>query len=64
MPEIRATVSNLSQAIRFVVQNDFFDGVELKPGDAQNQPIQVLDEPLPSQQVDSSLGPEKESVEG
>jgi hypothetical protein len=28
-------VSNLSQTIRFIVDNDFFEGVELKPGDAK-----------------------------
>lgn len=42
MPEIRATISNLSQAIRFVVQNDFFDGVELKPGDAKPALVQMI----------------------
>ena len=42
--EIRATVSNLSQAIRFVVQNDFLEGVELKPGDADSKLIEVIGE--------------------
>ncbi|KAJ3800460.1 hypothetical protein GGU11DRAFT_677127 [Lentinula aff. detonsa] len=42
LPEIRMTVSNLSQAIRFIVDNNFFDGVELKPGEAAANPIQVL----------------------
>ncbi|KAG8833145.1 hypothetical protein FRC17_011265 [Serendipita sp. 399] len=32
--EIRTSVSNLSQAIRFIVANDMFAGVELRPGDA------------------------------
>ena len=34
----------MSQAIRFLVDNDFLENVELKPGDAelQNQRIQVL----------------------
>lgn len=36
------TVSNLSQAIHFLVENDFLEGVELKPGDAENVPIKVL----------------------
>ncbi|KAJ3514369.1 hypothetical protein NLJ89_g2418 [Agrocybe chaxingu] len=31
LPEIRATISNLSQAIRFLVDNDFLREVELKP---------------------------------
>ncbi|KAF9650473.1 hypothetical protein BDM02DRAFT_3083385, partial [Thelephora ganbajun] len=34
LPEIRNTVSNLSQAIRFLVDNDFLENVELEPGDA------------------------------
>jgi len=44
LPEIRNTVSNLSQAIRFLVDNDFLENVELKPGDAERQKnrIQVL----------------------
>ncbi|KAJ8521453.1 hypothetical protein ONZ45_g1849 [Pleurotus djamor] len=42
IPEIRMTVSNLSQAIRFLVNNDFLDNVELKPGDATSSKIQVL----------------------
>jgi len=35
-------VSNLSQAIHFLVENDFLEGVELKPGDADTQQIKVL----------------------
>ena len=31
------TVSNLSQAIRFLVDNEFLEGVELNPGNAQEQ---------------------------
>ncbi|KAF8501898.1 nuclear fragile X mental retardation-interacting protein 1-domain-containing protein [Gautieria morchelliformis] len=42
LPEIRHTVSNLSQAIHFLVDNDFLEGVELKPGDADSQQIKVL----------------------
>ncbi|KAJ4486250.1 hypothetical protein J3R30DRAFT_1474647 [Lentinula aciculospora] len=42
LPEIRMTVSNLSQAIRFLVDNDFLDGVELKPGEANAKLIQVV----------------------
>jgi len=37
LPEIRMTVSNLSQAIRFLVDNDFLRKVELKPGQAAEQ---------------------------
>lgn len=37
------TVSNLSQAIRFLVDNDFLDGVELKPGEASGKLIQIVD---------------------
>lgn len=44
LPEIRFTVSNLSQAIHFLVQNDFLQDVELQPGDIDNQPIEVITE--------------------
>jgi hypothetical protein len=43
MPDIQATVSNLSQAIRFLVANNFLENVELKPGDAESVPIQSMD---------------------
>ena len=37
------TVSNLSQAIRFLVDNDFLRNVELKPGQAaEQQKIHIL----------------------
>lgn len=37
------TVSNLSQAIRFLVDNDLLENVELKPGDAAApEMIQVM----------------------
>ncbi|CAE6416716.1 unnamed protein product [Rhizoctonia solani] len=48
MPDIRATVSNLSQAIKFLVANDFLENVELKPGDAENVPIQSMDVDTPA----------------
>ena len=38
------TVSNLSQAIRFLVDNDFLENVELKPGQAERKMIQVINE--------------------
>ncbi|KAI0094758.1 nuclear fragile X mental retardation-interacting protein 1-domain-containing protein [Irpex rosettiformis] len=44
LPEIRMTVSNLSQAIRFLVDNNFLENVELKPGQSDQKLIQVLDE--------------------
>ncbi|KIY62433.1 hypothetical protein CYLTODRAFT_447209 [Cylindrobasidium torrendii FP15055 ss-10] len=50
LPEIRMTVSNLSQAIRFIVDNDFLQNVELKVGEAQDEKIVVVDnshEPMP-----------------
>ncbi|KAF4605299.1 hypothetical protein EYR40_004083 [Pleurotus pulmonarius] len=50
LPEIRITVSNLSQAIRFLVDNDFLTDVELKPGEAGNRKIEVL----PSTTTDKS----------
>lgn len=42
LPEIRMTVSNLSQAIRFLVDNDFLEDVELKPGQANDKMIEVI----------------------
>ncbi|KAI0375391.1 hypothetical protein BV20DRAFT_933540 [Pilatotrama ljubarskyi] len=44
LPEIRMTVSNLSQAIHFLVDNDFLDNVELKPGQASERMIEVIGE--------------------
>ncbi|KAJ7169965.1 nuclear fragile X mental retardation-interacting protein 1-domain-containing protein [Mycena filopes] len=44
LPEIRITVSNLSQAIRFLVDNDFLQNVELKPGEGNKKLIEVLGE--------------------
>jgi len=44
LPEIRVTVSNLSQAIRFLVDNDFLENVELKPGEADEKRIEVVGE--------------------
>ena len=39
------TLSNLSQAVRFLVDNDFLDGVELTPGEAnEDKLIQVLEQ--------------------
>jgi len=45
LPEIRMTVSNLSQAIRFLVDNDLLENVELKPGQATERMIEVIDSP-------------------
>lgn len=36
-PEVQVTLSNLSQAIRFIVANDCLKDVELKPGDAEEE---------------------------
>ncbi|KAG9039367.1 hypothetical protein FRB95_010655 [Tulasnella sp. JGI-2019a] len=44
LPDIRTTVSNLSQAIRFLVANDFLEGVEFRPGQAANPLIEVVGE--------------------
>lgn len=38
------TISNLSQAIRFLVDNDFLRNVELKAGEAEDDKIQVITE--------------------
>jgi hypothetical protein len=40
------TTSNLSQAIRFLVDNTFLDGVEVKPGEADKNKIEVLSETM------------------
>lgn len=53
MPEVRMTISNLSQAIHFLVDNDFLDGVELKPGQASDQMITVI--PQDSQSTESQI---------
>lgn len=42
LPEIRHTVSNLSQAIRFIVDNDMFEGVEIEPGEGERMLISEL----------------------
>ncbi|KAH9950491.1 nuclear fragile X mental retardation-interacting protein 1-domain-containing protein, partial [Amylocystis lapponica] len=42
LPEIRMTVSNLSQAIRFLVDNDFLENVEIKAGQASEKMIEVV----------------------
>jgi len=36
------TVSNLSQAIRFLVDNDFLEDVELTPGEASERLIEEV----------------------
>ena len=36
------TISNLSQAIRFLVDNDFLKDVEMKPGEADEKLIKVI----------------------
>ncbi|KAF9015264.1 hypothetical protein BDQ17DRAFT_1340758 [Cyathus striatus] len=42
LPEIRVTISNLSQAIRFLVDNNFLDDIEITPGEADSKMIEVL----------------------
>ncbi|KAI0330571.1 hypothetical protein GY45DRAFT_1345857 [Cubamyces sp. BRFM 1775] len=55
LPEIRMTVSNLSQAIHFLVDNDFLDNVELKPGQADERKIEVIGEtPAPAEATTAS----------
>lgn len=53
LPEIRMTVSNLSQAIHFLVTNDFLENVELKPGQAEEKLIEVVDSDAQKQTSDS-----------
>lgn len=38
------TVSNLSQAIRFLADNDFLEGVELQPGETDKKVIEIISE--------------------
>lgn len=52
------TVSNLSQAIRFLVDNDFLENVELKPGEANEKRIEVVGEQLNQSEADK--GTQKE----
>lgn len=52
------TVSNLSQAIRFLVDNDLLENVELKPGEAAAPDmIEELDQPELSRQVEEITSP-------
>jgi hypothetical protein len=60
LPEIRVTVSNLSQAIRFLVDNDFLRGVEMKAGEADEKLIEVIGDSTESIQ---SMVPESEDPE-
>jgi len=46
------TISNLSQAIRFLVDNDFLENVELKPGEANEKRIEVVSEQLNQPEAD------------
>lgn len=36
------TVSNLSQAIRFLVDNEFLENIELRPGQAEEKMIEIV----------------------
>jgi hypothetical protein len=48
------TISNLSQAVHFLVDNDFLDGVELKPGQGAEKMIEVIsDNPEPQNEANS-----------
>ncbi|EIM92196.1 uncharacterized protein STEHIDRAFT_106788 [Stereum hirsutum FP-91666 SS1] len=64
LPEIRMTVSNLSQAIHFLVTNDFLENVELKPGQAEEKMIEVVDEQKDDSKQRESLVPEESSGDG
>ncbi|KAH9898015.1 nuclear fragile X mental retardation-interacting protein 1-domain-containing protein [Cubamyces lactineus] len=58
LPEIRMTVSNLSQAIHFLVDNDFLDNVEFKPGQADERKIEVIGEtPAPVEAAAAPTAP-------
>ena len=60
------TVSNLSQAIHFLVDNDFLDGVELRPGEADEKLIEVLEESPSADLVDdrgrTNEGPSDDAI--
>lgn len=55
LPEIRMTVSNLSQAIHFLVDNDFLENVELVPGQANEKQIEVVSEHPAQPEAGSSV---------
>ncbi|KAH9039894.1 hypothetical protein EDB84DRAFT_1267732, partial [Lactarius hengduanensis] len=55
LPEIRMTVSNLSQAIHFLVDNDFLENVELVPGQADEKRIEVVSEHPAQPEAGSSV---------
>jgi len=55
LPEIRMTVSNLSQVIHFLVENDFLENVELKPGEANEKRIEVVGEQAVSPEPETGL---------
>jgi hypothetical protein len=48
------TVSNLSQAIHFLVDNDFLENVELKPGEANEKRIEVVGEQTTRPEAETS----------
>lgn len=58
------TVSNLSQAIHFLVTNDFLENVELKPGQAEEKMIEVVDEQKADSIQIESRAPEELSGDG
>ena len=49
------TVSNLSQAIHFLVENDFLENVELKPGEANEKRIEVVGEQPALPEAETSI---------
>lgn len=55
------TVSNLSQAIRFLVDNDFLENVELKPGQAERKMVQVIGESSNTTEGAQPAGPTEQS---
>jgi hypothetical protein len=47
------TISNLSQAIRFLADNDFLRNVEMKAGEAEDDMIRVINGSTTSETVAS-----------
>ena len=50
------TVSNLSQAIRFIVANNFLENLELVPGQADEKMIEDIGEVTPSGDAGGIIG--------
>lgn len=61
---INQTLSNLSQALQFLVENDFLDGVELNPGEFDEATAHATSKTTENlvQMLDVDLEPAKASI--